>query len=131
VADQWRPVPLQITLDGLLVESETRCTWAGAPVLVISTTIPQTPLAISLHSQYVGHRGVQTVGTHLTLGPVGYAPTIKTVEHAYADLNPQGGARFCVYEHAHILEEELKAAGHTVSIDVPDNAFLELERLAA
>lgn len=131
MAEQWRSIPFEITVDGLLVGSETRCTWAGAPVLVVSTTIPQAPLAVSLHSQFVGHKGVATVATHLMLGPVGYAPTTVVRQHERVDLNPQGGARFCIYEHAHVLDEALKAAGHTVSIGVPEEAFLELERIAA
>jgi hypothetical protein len=33
------------------------------------------------------------------------------------------------YEHAQILLETLKGLGYTIGVDVPENAFEELERI--
>ena len=68
--------------------SETTCTWAGPYVLVIATALPDHGLAVEVHSTFVGHEGVPTCVTHLTLGPVGHDPVIFPVEHERASLDP-------------------------------------------
>ena len=75
-----RTIALDVTLDGRRADSETTCTWAGPYVLVIATVLPELGLAVDVHSTFVGHEGVPTCATHLTLGPVGHDPVIVLVE---------------------------------------------------
>jgi hypothetical protein len=103
--------------------------WAGPYVLVIATVLPEAGLAFEVHSTFVGHEGVLTCATHLTLGPVGHSPVIVPVEHERANLDPTIKARECAYEHAGVVLETLKRLGYEVGIDVPDDAFEELERV--
>lgn len=86
-------------------------------------------LAVDVHSTFVGHEGVPTCATHLTLGPVGHDPVIVPVEHERANLDPTIKARECVYEHARVVLETLKRLDYEVGIDVPDDAFEEMERV--
>ena len=123
-----RRVPLAFSLDGRQVASETTCIWAGPYVLAISTVLPDHGLAAEVHSTFVGHEGVQTLATHLTVGPVDYDPTIAQVEHAHASLDPMLGPRDCVYEHVQVVLETLKQLGYEVAIDVPEDAFADVER---
>lgn len=122
-------IGLAVTLDGRQVSSETICTWAGPYVLVIATALPDHGLAVEVHSTFVGHEGVPTCLTHLTLGPIGHDPVIVPVEHERANLDPMLKARECAYEHVEIVLETLKRLGYAVGIDVPDDAFAELERV--
>ncbi|HWJ49611.1 MAG TPA: hypothetical protein VNR42_01245 [Solirubrobacteraceae bacterium] len=124
-----RTIPLEISLHGRRVESETTCVWAGPYVLVIATVLPAAGLAVEVHSTFVGHEGVPTLATHLTLGPVGHAPVTITAEHERANLDPTIRARACAYEHAQILIETLTGLEYRVAVDVPDDAFGELERV--
>ncbi|HEX4836954.1 MAG TPA: hypothetical protein VFV03_00295 [Solirubrobacteraceae bacterium] len=124
-----RNIKLSVKLDGRQVSSETTCKWAGPYVLVIATTLPDKDLAIELHSAFVGHKGVPTIATHLNLGPVGHVPFASTAEHEHANLDPMLKARECVYEHTGVLVETLKGLGYEVGIDVPDDAFEELDRI--
>jgi hypothetical protein len=124
-----RTIALAVTLDGRQVSSETTCTWAGPYVLVIATALPDHGLAVEVHSTFVGHEGVPTCVTHLTLGPVGHEPVIFPVEHEHANLDPMLNARECAYEHVEIVLETLTRLGYEVGINVPDDAFKELERV--
>lgn len=124
-----RTVALAVALDGRRVSSETTCMWAGAHVLAVATALPDPGLALELHSVFVGHAGVPTCVTHLTLGPVGHDSAIVPVEHEHASLDPMLKARSCVYEHTEVLLETLKRLDHEARIDVPDDAFEELERI--
>lgn len=124
-----RTIKLAVTLDDRSLASETTCMWAGPYVLTIATTLPDHGLAVELHSTFVGHEGVPTCVTHLTLGPVGHEPVIAQVEHDHASLDPMLRPRECAYEHVQILLETLKSLGYEVAIDVPDDAFEDLERV--
>lgn len=124
-----RTIPLAVTLNGRQVDSETTCVWAGPHVLVIATVLPDHGLALELDSIFVGHEGVPTCVTHLTLGPVGEDPVIVPVEHEHASLNPKLKARECAYEHAEIVLETLNRLGYEAGINMPDDAFEELERV--
>ena len=98
-------------------------------MLVIATVLPDHGLALELGSIFVGHEGVPTCVTHLTLGPVGEDPVIVPVEHEHASLNPKLKARDCAYEHAEIVLETLNRLGYEAGINMPDDAFEELERV--
>jgi hypothetical protein len=124
-----RNVPLAVTLDGRQVTSETTCMWAGPYVLTIATALPDQALALEVHSTFVGHEGVATCVTHLTLGPVEHDPTIAQVEHPHASLDPMLRARECAYEHIQIVLATLRQLGYEAAIEVPDNAFEDLERV--
>ena len=124
-----RTIPLAVTLNGRQVDSETTCVWAGPHVLVIATVLPDHGLALELDSIFVGHEGVPTCVTHLTLGPVGEDPVIVPVEHEHASLNPKLKARDCAYEHAEIVLETLSRLSYEAGINMPDDAFEELERV--
>ena len=75
------------------------------------------------------HKYVATHVTHLALGSPGNAAEIAAHEHAHESLDPMIRARECAYEHVQVLLEQLTSLGHEVSIDVPDDAFDELERV--
>jgi hypothetical protein len=107
-----RTIELAVTLDGRLLASETTCMWAGPYVLTIATTLPDHGLAVELHSTFVGHE-----------------PVIAQVEHDRANLDPMLRARECAYEHVQVLLETLKSLDYEVAIDVPDDAFKDLERI--
>lgn len=126
-----RIVDLDVKLDGRRVESETTCMWAGAYVLTVATVLPERGLAFELVSSFVGHRDVATHATHLALGPPGKAAEISAHDHAHESLDPMIRARECAYEHVQVLLEQLTSLGHDVSIEVPDDAFDELERIEA
>lgn len=123
----WRTIALVVKLDGEQVVSETVCVTAGAHALTIVTTLPKRGLALELTSSFVGHEGVATHATHLALGPPGHEPQISMREYENANVDPMHGPRDCAYEHVAILLEELTELGYEVSIDVPDDAFEELE----
>jgi hypothetical protein len=84
---------------------------------------------LEVNSTFVGHEGVPTCATHLTLGPVGHAPFIVTAEHEHTSLDPTIRARECAYEHAQAVLEALKGLGYHVGVDVGEGAFVELERV--
>ena len=123
----WRTIGLVVKLDGNRVASETVCVSAGAHALTIVTTLPEKGLAFELTSSFVGYEGVATHATHLALGPPGHEPQISVHEHEHAHVDPVLGPRDCAYEHVAILLEQLTQLGHEVSIEVPDDAFEELE----
>lgn len=125
----WRTVPLQVKLDGQTVTSETVCVPAGPYVLTIATTLPDRGLAVETHSTFVGHEGVNTAATHLTLGPPGHPPSLTTAEHDHANVDPVLHPRECVYEHANVLIQTLKDLGYNAALDLADDAFSELERI--
>ncbi len=124
-----RIVDLKVKLDGRRVESETTCMWAGAYVLTVATVLPDRGLAFELVSTFVGHRDVVTHVTHLALGPPGTGAEISAQDHAHESLDPMIRARECAYEHVQVLLEQLTSLGHEASIEVPDGAFDELERI--
>lgn len=120
-----RTITLQVTLGSRPAESETTCAWAGPYAFVVATTLPGPGLALEVHSSFVGHSGVPTYVTHLTLGPIGHAPRIVTSEHERASLDPVLKARQCLYEHAGIVLETLTDLGYEVGIDTPGDPLDE------
>lgn len=124
-----RIVDFEVKLDGRRVDSETTGVWAGPYALTIATALPDRGLALTLTSTFVGHEGVATHATHLALGPPGHDPEIGTTEHSPASLDPALEPRGCMYEHVQILLDRLKQLGHEVSIEVPEDAFVALERI--
>lgn len=98
-------------------------------MLVIITVLPEHGLALELDSVFVGHEGVPTCATHLTLGPVGHDAVIAPVEHEHARLDLSSGARDCAYEHAEMVLETLNQLGYEAGIDISDDALEELERV--
>ena len=123
----WRTIPLAVKLDREQIVSETVCVTAGAHALTIVTALPKRGLALELTSSFVGHEGVDTHATHLALGPPGHDPRISLREYENAHVDPVNGPRDCAYEHVAILLEQLTDLGYEVSIEVPDDAFEELE----
>jgi hypothetical protein len=59
-------------------------------------------------------------------GPI---EAITTAEHDHDSLDPTIRARDCVYEHIQVVFEHLRQLGYDVAIDVPEEAFDELERV--
>jgi hypothetical protein len=123
----WRTIPLVVKLDGEQITSETVCVSAGAHALTIVTALPDRGLAIELTSSFVGDEDVATHATHLVLGPPGHDSRIFVREYENAHVDPVYGPRDCAYEHVAILLEQLTELGYGVSIEVPDDAFEELE----
>jgi hypothetical protein len=124
-----RRITLDIKLDGRTAESETTGAWVGPYVLAIVTVLPEPGLAVEVNSTFVGHEGVPTCSTHLTLGPAGHAPFIVTAEHEHTSLDPTIRARECAYEHANAVLETLNGLGYQAGLDIGDDAFAELERI--
>ncbi|HYM54542.1 MAG TPA: hypothetical protein VES97_04215 [Solirubrobacteraceae bacterium] len=122
-------IALEVKLDGRPVESETICARVGPRALVIATTLPEPELAFELTSAFMGHKGVPTHVAHLTLGPPGHHPVMATDDHEHKNLNPNDRVRECVYEHVGVVLEHLKQLGYAAAIDVPDDAFEQLERV--
>lgn len=98
-------------------------------MLTISTVLPDQALAAEVHSTFVGYEGVPTYVTHMTIGPVDHDPTIAQAEHAHASLDPMLRARDCAYEHAQIVLSTLTQLGYDAAIDMPDDAFADMERI--
>lgn len=125
-----RLISLTVRLADRALESETTCVWSGPYALTIATTLPEQGIAVEVHSVFVGHHGVSTQVTHLTLGPVDQSPAIVHTEHDGTALDPVLNPRDCAYEHAQfmlgVLGARLKL---NVAIDVPDDAFDDLERV--
>jgi hypothetical protein len=124
-----RTIALEVKLNGRRVESETICARVGPRALVIATTLPEPKLAFELTSAFMGHKGVPTHVAHLTLGPPGLHPIMATDDHEHKNLNPSDKVRECVYEHVGVVLEHLKALDYDTVIDVPDDAFEQLERV--
>ena len=124
-----RAIKLTVRLDGREAASKTLCVSNGAHVLTLVTVLPEMGLAIEHSSAFVGHRGVAMTVTHLTLGPPGEDPKLRQDEHEHNRVDPSTEARGCVYEHVQVLLEHLRVLGYDARIDIPDNAFGELERV--
>jgi len=127
--EQRRGIDLTVTLGGKRVTSETTAICAGPDVLSIVTVLPDHGVLFELTSIFIGHKGVNTHAAHLVLGPAGEDNEIHTEEHPHQRLNPADDPRGCAYEHIHVLMEHLDRLGHKPAIDLPDDAFGELERV--
>jgi hypothetical protein len=68
VVSERARIDVNLSLDGVRVESETTYVWASAYVLSVHTVIPQPDLAIELHSTFTGHPGTPTAVAHLISG---------------------------------------------------------------
>jgi len=95
----------------------------------VVTALPEMGLAIEQTSSFVGNCAVTTRATHLILGPPGDDPVVRSEIYKHNRVDPLTGGRGCVYEHVRVLLEHLRELGYEASIDVPDNAFRELERV--
>lgn len=129
MSDQRRVIDLEVRLGGARVSSETTAICAGPDVLTIVTVLPDHGVLFELTTTFVGHKGVDTHIAHLVLGPPGEDPAIETEDHPHQRLNPTYDPRGCAYEHIHVLMEHLRRLGHDPAIDLPDDAFEELERV--
>jgi len=107
---------ITFALDGERLESTTRLVRSGPYVLVLQTVLPQTGLAVELHSTFVGHAAVRTRATHLLLGPVGQPPSVVTREDESGIIDPVERPDSCVYAHCHELIELLAERGLHVAV---------------
>jgi len=122
-------VALEVTLGGKRVSSETTAVCAGPDVLSIVTVLPDHGVSFELTSTFIGYEGVDTHVTHLVLGPPGEDPEIHNDDHPHDRLNPRHDPKACAYEHIRALMEHLSKLGHEPAIDLPDDAFEDLERV--
>ena len=129
MSERRRIIDLGIRLGGKRVSGETTAICAGPDVLTVSTVLPDHGVLFELTSTFIGHRGVDTHVAHLVLGPLGEDPEIHTEDRPHELLDPAYDPRSCAYEHIHVLMEHLKRLGHKPTIDVPENAFSELEHV--
>lgn len=129
MGDRRRIIDLDVRLGGEQVTSETTAVCAGPDVLTVITVLPDHGVLFELTSTFIAHRGVDTHVAHLVLGPFGESPAIETEDRAHEFLDPAHDPRGCAYEHIHVLMEHLRRLGHTPTIEVPENAFRELERV--
>lgn len=109
-------LPITFTLAGEAVESVTRMARQGPYVLVVQTVMPQSALAVELHSTFVGHAAVRTQATHLLLGPVGRPPRVITRDDDSGIVDPIDRPDSCVYAHCHELIDLLGARGLDLSV---------------
>jgi hypothetical protein len=124
-----RIIDLDVRLSGKRVSGETTAIRAGPDVLSVITVLPDHGVLFQLASTFIGHKGVDTHVAHLVLGPPGEDPEIHTEDRPHELLDPAYDPRGCAYEHIHVLMEHLRRLGHEATIDVPENAFRELERV--
>jgi hypothetical protein len=123
---------LTATIDGQIVPSDSRYTYAGdGRVLTVHTTVPGHPPGFELISTYTGSDGLDTHITHLRLGPkVPLGGAFRAVFHRECDgdeLRPDRHARGCVYDHARTLIDELRSLGHSAAVALDDHTFTALE----
>jgi hypothetical protein len=116
-------VPIEITIDGENVRSETLASSIGAYVLVIDTTLADH--GIDLHSIYTGHPRVKTQTTHLILAPALHEA--MTVEHEHDAIPVMHARRRCLYDHLHQLQDLLQRDGAEASIPIEDAAIHAIE----
>lgn len=109
-------LPITFTLDGEPVESVTRLLRSGPYVLVMHTTLPQSGLAVELHSTFVGHNAAPTHAAHLLLGPVGHPPQVTTEDDPSGIVDPVNRPDSCVYAHCHELITLLAQRGLTLAV---------------
>jgi hypothetical protein len=124
-----RKVKLTVRLDGLETPSKTWCAFNGAHILTIVTLLLERRLSIEHDSTFMGHGKVAMRATHLTLGPPGHDPIARSEIYEHNRVDPVTGERGCVYEHVQVLLEHLRDLGYDATVDVPDNAFKELEHV--
>ena len=107
------------------VPSWTR--YAGAVVVVLFGCVPE--LGLELHSTYVGHPGVETRVTHLTLGGGGpQRAATEAVARPDGELPVVFARRRCLFHHLQRLQDELAGIGHQTGIEVDDASVSELEQ---
>ena len=102
-------------------------------VLVLSSQLPgvDRPRA-ELHSTYIGHPGLATSSTHLTLA-VGRDAQTQRVEHQDAghpeDCLVLFRPRAALYDHAHRLLELLQDLGHDARLRVDEQPIAAITAL--
>jgi hypothetical protein len=116
-------IPLPIRLDGEEVETETNATSVGAFVLVLDTTIPER--GIQLQSIYLGHKGVQTLASHLLLA--GHIRETIAAEHDPDMLPVWHARRACLYDHLQRLQDLLDQLGLQAQISLGNDALRAME----
>ena len=122
-----QPLDMALVLDGRAVASETRYAEAGAYVLVLSSSVAE--LGVELHSTYVGHPGIETRVTHLTLGGDGpQGAATEAVARPGGELPVVFARRRCLFDHLQRLQDELSGIGHQAGIEVDDASVTELEQ---
>ena len=109
-------LPITFTLDGEPIKSVTDLVRSGPYVLVLQTVMPQSGLAVELHSTFVGQGAVRTHATHLLLGPVGQPPRVITRDDALGIVDPVNRPDSCVYAHCHELIGLLAERGLGVTV---------------
>jgi hypothetical protein len=129
MGDRRRIIDLDVRLGGERVSGETTAIRAGPDVMSVITVLPDHGVLFQLVSTFIGHKGVDTHVAHLVIGPLGEDPEIHTEDRPHELLDPAYDPRSCAYEHIHVLMEHLRRLGHTPTIDVPEHAFRELERV--
>jgi len=118
---------LPIDVDGQRVDADTRLARAGGYVVVLSTVIPDLPLALELHSTYVGHPDHETLSTHLMLAADLDAPVTVGDVHSAAVIDVLRQPRSCLYDHAVRLQEFVASLGHEARIHVTSRAVTAAE----
>jgi hypothetical protein len=130
VANLAGTIPLKLTIDGHVRESESSYRWAaGGHVLTIFTVLPELGIALELISTYIGERRTGTVATHLTLGPVDQSPRLWSHRQEPGALDPGEQPRACVYDHTQQLLDTLAAAGLSAGVEVDEVTFGEIEHV--
>jgi hypothetical protein len=136
MSEDRRVIPLQVTLDHTPLASETSVLYAAPGVLSIVTMLfDHDDVLIRLVSTFIAHQPADTQVVHVVLAAPGESPElhaqdpeIHTEDHPNQRLDPTYDPRGCAYHHIHALMERVTGLGHELAIDLPDDAFDELER---
>ena len=108
---------MDLRLDDRPVVSETLWSVVGPDTVVIETTVPDPPVALSLTSSYVGCPGADTIVAHAR--SVAGAPPRSWSRSASEELLPVWAAQErCLLDHLGELQECLGAAGVVARIDL-------------
>ena len=126
------PIDLNVWIDGGPAASTTSFLRSGTGMLCLTTEVPGMDVPeLELQSVYAGTAGTATRSVHVLSGPQLHASSVD--EHH--DAGPESSwlifqPRACVYDHARRLIDALSRHGAIVRVDVHEQAFEPLERVA-
>lgn len=113
------PIPVEILIDGVPVDCETRAASFSPYVVVLDTTLPDH--GIELHSTYLGHERTPTRATHLLLAP-GLRDTLAA-EHEHDTIPVLYERRRCLYDHLARLQDLCLRLELDAQITIGDDAL--------
>ncbi len=106
-----------LRLAGAKVDAETLSIGIAGNILILSTSVPSA--ALTIHSTYHGHEGVDTVIVRLALMP--RAPLQDTGWVPRDELPVTHARERCLLDHLAFVQETMQElVGGVISVDVSD-----------